>query len=221
MNGTYSASGSGDPQPPVQTPVQAPVQTPVQKVERVDPDADILLALARGKSGALAALMDRHLASIKSAARYMLGDEMMAEDIAQEVFLRAWKQAPDWQPGQAKFSTWLHRVAKNLCYDRLRKKNEIYPETVPDMVDDRPEASQTLEANQNHNAQKSRIEHAMAGLPERQRMAIILCHYRELSQIEAAAIMEVGVRAYESLLARARNNLRDQLQNHKSELLES
>lgn len=209
MNGTHSASGSRDP------------QTSSQILGRVDPDADILLALARGEPTALSALMDKHLAAIKSAAWHMLGDEMMAEDIAQEVFLRAWKQAPNWQPGQAKFSTWMHRVAKNLCYDRLRKKKEIYPSTVPDMVDDRPEALQSLETSQNHAAQKTKIKQAMASLPERQRMAITLCHYRELSQIDAAEIMQVGVRAYESLLARARKNLREQLQSHKSELLEN
>lgn len=213
MNGTHSASGSHDPQTPVHEPAPAH--------ESVDPDADILSSLAHGSSAALAQLMDRHLAAVKSAAWHMLGDEMMAEDIAQEVFLRAWKQAPNWQPGKAKFSTWLHRVGKNLCYDRLRKKKEVYPETLPEMVDDSPQAAQTLEINQGHSAQKSRIEQAMAGLPERQRMAITLCHYRELSQMEAAAIMEVGVRAYESLLARGRKNLREQLQSHKSELLES
>jgi len=200
MIGTHSASGSNDPQ--------------------IDPDADIVLRLANGQASALGELMDRHLAAIKSSARYMLGDEMMAEDIAQDVFLRAWKQAPNWQPGRAKFSTWMHRVAKNLCYDRLRKKTETYPETVPEMVDAEPIASQMIENTQEHRAQKSKIEHAMAQLPDRQRMAITLCHYRELSQIEAADIMEIGVRAYESLLARGRKNLRGQLERHKKELLE-
>jgi len=204
MNGTHSASGSHEPQPP----------------GKEDPDADILSDLARGQSAALGVLMDRHLAAIKGAAYYMLRDEMMAEDIAQEVFLRAWKQAPHWQPGQAKFSTWLYGVARNLCYDRLRKKQEIYPETVPDMVDNSPEAAQILQNQQNHSAQKSKIERAMANLPERQHMAITLCHYQELSQVEAAYIMEIGVRAYESLLARARKNLKEQLQSYKSELLE-
>ena len=205
MNGTHSESGLNDP----------------PDLRKVDPDADILSDLARGQSSALAILMDRHLAAIKATAHYMLGDEMMAEDIAQEVFLRAWKQVPNWQPGTAKFSTWLHRVTRNLCYDRLRKKKEVYPETVPDMVDDSPEALQVLQDRQNHSAQKSTIELALARLPERQRMAITLCHYQELSQSEAADIMEVGVRAYESLLARARKNLKEQLQSHKSELLES
>lgn len=205
MNGTHSASGSNDP----------------PTSPKVDPDADILTDLACGKHAALSTLMDRHLKAVKSTAHYMLGDEMMAEDIAQEVFLRAWKQAPNWQPGQAKFSTWLHRVTRNLCTDRLRKKKEIYPETVPDMVDESPEASQVLQDQQNHSAQKSKIEQALANLPERQRTAITLCHYQELSQTEAANILEVSVRAYESLLARARKNLKEQLQSHKSELLES
>lgn len=205
MNGTQSASGSHDPHSP----------------DRVDPDADILLDLARGSSSALSALMDRHLKAVKSTAHYMLGDEMMAEDIAQEVFLKAWKHAPNWQPGKAKFSTWLHRVTRNLCYDRLRKKKEIYPETVPDIASDHPEASQVIQERQNHSVQKSKIEQALANLPERQRMAITLCHYRELSQFEAADIMEVSVHAYESLLARARKHLKEQLQSHKSELLEN
>jgi len=60
----------------------------------------------------------------------------------------------------------------------------------------------------------------MAQLPDRQRMAITLCHYRELSQIEAADIMQIGIRAYESLLARGRKNLRAQLLRYKKELLE-
>lgn len=208
MNGTVSTSGSQLPQP-------------AKTVD--DPDADILLALGHGgreAHEALGQLMDRHLAGIKSAARHMLGDEMMAEDIAQEVFLRAWKQAPNWQSGQAKFSTWLHTVTKNLCYDRLRKKKEIYSDVVPDMQDDRPEAAQTLADRETHSAQKSKIERAMQALPKRQRMAITLCHYQNLPQREAAEIMEVGLRAYESLLARGRKNLRTQLEQYKSELLD-
>lgn len=208
MNGTYSASGSLDPQISKKT------------LQRVDPDADIILALGRGEADALNQLMNRHLANIKSSARHMLGDEMMAEDIAQEVFLRAWKQAPNWQSGQAKFSTWLHRVTKNLCYDRLRKTQEIYPDTVPDIMDDSPQAAQVLADRQTHTAQKSKIEQAMAALPKRQRMAITLCHYQDFSQGEAAEIMEVGVHAYESLLARGRKNLRTQLEQYKSELLD-
>ena len=205
MTGTHSASGSRRLQ---------------RDLARRDPDADILTRLASGQTSALGELMDRHLAAIKSCAWHMVGDEMIAEDIAQDVFIKAWKQAPNWQAGKAKFSTWLYRVTKNLCYDCLRKKTEIYPETVPDMVDDGPLANKMIELKQTNAAQKSRVEQAMAQLPIRQRMAITLCHYRELSQAEAAEIMDIGVRAYESLLARGRKNLRVRLQSHKQELLE-
>ncbi len=205
MTGTQPASGSGHLQ---------------RDLAPRDPDADILLKLARGQSSALDELMNRHLAAIKSCAWHMVGDEMMAEDIAQDVFIKAWKQAPSWQEGRAKFSTWLYRVTKNMCYDRLRKKTEIYPEILPDMVDERLLANQVIEQDQTRKAQKTRVERAMAHLPKRQRLAITLCHYRELSQIEAADIMEIGVRAYESLLARGRKNLRKQLLRHKPEILE-
>ena len=203
MNGTTPASGAAPP----------------QHTKVADPDADLLLSLARGDHPALGELMNRHLGAIKSLAWHMMGDEMIAEDVAQEVFLRAWKQAPNWQKGKAKFSTWLHRVAKNLCYDRLRKKGEIYSDNLPDMPDETSGAAQVLIENETGERQKIRIEAAMDKLPERQRLAITLCHYQELSQIQAAEIMELGVRAYESLLARGRRNLRKHLCAYKTELL--
>ena len=184
-----------------------------------DPDADVLKALAQGDAQALNVLMQRHLGAIKSVAWHMLGDEMRAEDIAQEVFLRAWKQAPNWQSGQAKFSTWMHRVAKNLCYDVLRKKTETLSDTIPEMADVAPVAPQVILAQEAEENRHGKLAAALEKLPERQRMAITLCHYQDMSQVEAAAIMDVGVRAYESLLARARRNLRGFLATHKEELL--
>ena len=188
-----------------------------------DPDAEYLLALCQGtqnqKSQALAILMDRHLKSIKSLAWHMMRDEMIAEDIAQETFLKAWNNAQNWEPGRAKFSTWLHRVAKNDCYDRLRKKREIYSDTVPEMQDGSPNAAQMMIIDETETTQKKVVEMALQKLPERQLAAITLCHYENESQIEAAEIMEIGVRAYESLLARARRNMRDELSALKQELL--
>ena len=190
---------------------------------REDPDADILVALAQGtqneKSQALATLMNRHLGSIKSLAWHMMGDEMTAEDIAQETFLKAWNQAERWEPGRAKFSTWLHRVAKNACLDRLRKKREIYSDTVPELKDESLNAAQIMMSEETEQTQKEYVTMALQKLPERQLAAITLCHYENKSQNEAADILEIGVRAYESLLARARRNLRDELSAYKTELI--
>lgn len=203
MTGQNSASGLEHPRP--------------------DPDAECLLALSQGsqneKSQALAALMDRHLKSIKSLAWHMMGDEMEAEDIAQETFLKAWNHAGKWEPGRAKFSTWLHRVAKNACYDRLRKKTEIYSDDVPEIQDGAPNAVQVMMSKETETTHKQHVELALQKLPERQLAAITLCHYENKSQIEAAEILEIGVRAYESLLARARQSLRDELSAYKTELI--
>lgn len=188
-----------------------------------DPDAEVLITLRDGapneKSKALSMLMDRHLKSIKTLAWHIMGDEMIAEDIAQETFLKAWTNAGKWEPGRAKFSTWLHRVAKNNCFDRLRKKKEIYSDAIPEVEDDEPNAAQLMMKIETDLAQKKEIGFALKKLPKRQLAAITLCHYQNKSQTEAAEILEIGVRAYESLLARARRNLRGELDGLQSELL--
>lgn len=181
----------------------------------VDPDANILTAMAQGDSDALGTLMDRHLNSIKALAWYMLGDELSAEDVAQEVFLKSWVHAEKWEPGRAKFITWMRRVTTNTCLDRLRKKREILSDTVPEMVDDTPLA----DAGMIENELGIHVRKAILELPDRQRAAITLCHYQNLSQKEAAGILEISVDAYESLLARGRRSLRKALENDKQALL--
>lgn len=136
----------------------------------------------------------------------MLGDRTEAEDVTQETFLRAWKTLPDWEP-RAKLSTWLHRVALNLCYDRLRKKRESYPGELPDLADTAPTPANALDQSQRVSA----IERAIAELPERQAAALTLCALQDHSQAEAAEIMDTSIEALESLLARARRTLKAKL----------
>ena len=89
-----------------------------------DPDEDLVRRVGQGDPAAIQAMVARKLPRMLALAQRMLGDAAEAEDVAQEVMLRAWKQAPRWTPGQAKFDTWLHRVALTLCYDRLRRRRE-------------------------------------------------------------------------------------------------
>ena len=170
----------------------------------VDPDEDLVRRVGEGDAAAIQAMVARKLPRMLSLAQRMLGDAAEAEDVAQEAMVRAWRQAPRWTPGQARFDTWLHRVGLNLCYDRLRRRREIATDAVPDGVDDGPAPDRGLLAAETG----ARVEQALARLPQRQREAIVLCHYQELGNIEAAALMEVSVEALESLLSRGRRALR-------------
>lgn len=169
-------------------------------------DLDRITRAAAGDPAAVSALVDRYSSGVFALATRMLGDAAEAEDVTQETFLRAWKALPDWQP-RAKFSTWLHRVALNLCYDRLRKRREMTVDEMPERQDPGPTPPEQLEQAQRVRA----IESAIADLPERQAAALTLCALQGHSQAEAAEIMEVSVEALESLLARARRTLRASL----------
>ena len=172
-----------------------------------DPDEDLVRRVGQGDPAAIQAMVARKLPRMLALANRMLGDPAEAEDVAQEAMLRAWKQAPRWTPGQAKFDTWLHRVGLNLCYDRLRRRREVPTEAPPDRPDDGPAPDRGLMAAETG----ARVDAALARLPDRQREAIVLCHYQELTNIEAASLMSVSVDALESLLSRGRRALRQTL----------
>lgn len=178
-----------------------------------DPDEALLARVAKGEPAAVRALVARKLPRLLALGQRMLGESAEAEDVAQETFVRAWKQAGSWKPGAARFDTWLHRVALNLCYDRLRRRREVAMDNPPDHPDEGPGPDRGLQAND----VGKRVAVAMAALPDRQREAVTLCHYQELSNIEAAALMAISVEALESLLSRGRRTLRAAL----SDMVES
>lgn len=100
-----------------------------------DPDADLLARVARQDPAAVRSLVAHKLPRLLALATRLLGDRMEAEDVAQEVFVRIWKQASRWREGEAKVDTWVHRVALNLCYDRLRGRREVPHDDLPDELD--------------------------------------------------------------------------------------
>ena len=171
-----------------------------------DADDDLVMRAGRGDQRAIRALVSHKGPRIFALATRMLGDMAEAEDVVQEAFLRTWRFAPKWQPGAARFDTWLHRVALNLCYDRLRRRVSTV-ELAPDQLDTGPPPDRGLHAQDIGR----RVDMALQGLSTRQREAVILCHYQELSNIEAAKVMEISVEALESLLARGRRALRQAL----------
>ncbi|MES1264742.1 MAG: sigma-70 family RNA polymerase sigma factor, partial [Variovorax sp.] len=92
-----------------------------------DPDAPLLARMGRGEPQAVRDMVARKLPRLLSLAQRLLGRRSEAEEVAQEAFVRIWKQAGHWQSGPARFDTWLHRVALNLCYDRLRNRRDEEP----------------------------------------------------------------------------------------------
>ncbi|CAN5338945.1 RNA polymerase sigma factor [soil metagenome] len=170
-------------------------------------DEALVVRIGVGDPMAIRAFIGRKGPRMLALARRMLGDAMEAEDVVQDVFLRVWKQAPSWTPGPARFDTWMHRVALNLCYDRLRKRREQPMAEPPEQIDEGPAPDSGLIAGDLGR----RVDAALADLPERQREAVVLCHYQALTNIDAAALMEISVEALESLLSRGRRTLRASL----------
>jgi len=176
-------------------------------------DEDLMVLAGRGDRAACSTLVERHLGRVVTFAYRMLGNRSDAEDAAQEVFLRVWAAATGWRGG-SRFTTWLHRVAANVCLDRLSKVQRmrdvstVDPSQLAEIADPRPDPSSAA-----HAADVARHVHeALATLPPTQRLAVTLCHCEGLRNIEAAAIMEISVEALESLLARGRRAMRARLQ---------
>lgn len=182
--------------------------------EAVRADAVLVARVGAGDSGACRTLMDAHLGRIHAFAWRMLGDAGEAEDVSQEAFLRLWRQAGKWR-ADAQAGTWLHRVAHNLCVDRLRKRRGDAGDELPELADPSPGPA----AEHQRTQVASMVEGALARLPERQRAAIALVHYQEFGNIEAADIMGVSVEALESLLARGRRALREALADVRDDLM--
>lgn len=175
-------------------------------------DDQLMARAARGDRAAFAALVARHAARAASIAVRVSGNRSDAEEIVQEAFLRAWQKAPDWQAqadhaNGAAVSTWLYRVVVNLCLDRRRRPAWDGIEAAGDIADPAPGAFAAVA----HGEAARRVAAAVAALPERQRAALTLCHYENLSNAEAAAILDLSVGAVESLLVRARRTLRAKL----------
>lgn len=166
--------------------------------------------IARGDAGAFRELSTTHLKSIVTFSYRLLWNHAEAEDVAQETFLRAWQHAGDYEP-QAKVSTWLHRIARNLAIDRLRKQKTHGDQIIHDEERDAAPASRGPGQLLLSKATAISVQHALTQLPERQSTALSLCHEQGYSHPEIAEVLECSVEAVESLLSRGRTKLRELL----------
>ncbi|MCA3509236.1 MAG: RNA polymerase sigma factor [Rhodobacter sp.] len=177
-------------------------------------DEALLVLYANGDPWAARALTLRLAPRLLGFAARMLADRTEAEDVTQEAMLRLWRMAPDWRQGGTGVSTWLYRVASNLCLDRLRKSRPRGLEDVAEPEDAAPGVvARLIEADR-----MQALDRALAALPDRQRQAIVLRHIEGLTNPEIAAVMDIGVEAVESLVARGKKGLAALLSGQRAEL---
>lgn len=171
-------------------------------------DAALMAEVACGDVEAFSLLVERHSPSLYRVAMRMLSDSAEAEDVVQDCFTRLWQNAPGWKPSGAGLVGWLHRVTMNLCFDRRRRFRVVTVETLPDPADDAPLADRIMESKQAAQA----VGAALADLPDRYRAALVLCYYEDFSNALAAEVLDLNIKAMESLLFRARRQMRGLLE---------
>jgi RNA polymerase sigma-70 factor (ECF subfamily) len=167
-------------------------------------DEELMARVQQRDQEAFTRLLDRHLAGLRRFLQRFTGNPADADELTQEAMLRIWSHARRWQPDRVKFSTWLYRIARNLTIDRHRQRRDTSSEALEAIVDSTPDAFTQIDEER----RKQRTQIAVAALPERQRTALLLCHFDGFSNQEAAAVLDVSVDALESLLSRARRTLK-------------
>jgi len=178
-------------------------------------DDALLDLVALHREDAFRLLVERHIDRAYAVAYRILTSGPDAEDAVQDAFLQVWMRRGTWQPGKAKFSTWLFRVVTNRCIDLLRKSKANVTDELPELEDGNSDQSEELERSEAADI----LEKAMLKLPDQQRVAIVLSYNENLSNSEIAEILDTTVSAVESLLKRGRQKLRDLLKRHSSEVL--
>lgn len=182
---------------------------------------DLMCRVAAGDKPAFEALVYRHQRPVFNFFFRFLGDRAEAEDLTQEVFLRVWKSAGTYKP-QAQFTTWLYRIALNLGINRqrsLRIRNWFTPSEPASQLQKSNETfigqtgvtSTTPEDDVIQMELSQQMRKALDGLPTSQRVALILKIYDGWTYLEISQIMGRSVSAVDSLLIRAKKNLRKKI----------
>lgn len=188
-----------------------------------DPGVQLMLRFQRGDEAAFDELVRKHQRGVVSLTYRYVGDPGAAEDMAQDVFVRVYKARASYRP-EAKFTTWLYRIATNLCLNELRDREKYRP--LPMSETSREEgdsdggparspldvgAADPPSSGLEREELRRAVAEAVKGLPPQQRMAVILLRWHGRSYEEIADAMDTTVKAVKSLLSRAKENLKTRL----------
>ena len=182
-----------------------------------DPDVRVMLRVRADEPGAFEELVELFQRRLVAVMAHVVGDPTEAEDLAQEAFLRVYRARKKYRP-RSKFSTWLFTIANNLALNslRARQRKPVVPLATTDSgpLGPRPQ-EQLVRDHRSGPMQKVQrqelagvIQEALAGLGERQRVAVVLNKFEDMNYAEIAEVMGLTTKAVKSLLSRARMNLR-------------
>ncbi len=182
-------------------------------------DAEIMLAVAAGDEAGYNYLVTKYHRQIIHFLFRMVHNEAVAEELAQEVFLRVYRSRESYR-AEAKFSTWLYRIATNLAVNHARDtKHERMAQTLeldapdsesgsmPEVADDDPNVEQRILREERMEAIRAQVR----ALPERQRLAVLMHKYQEMDYRQIGEVLKLSESATKSLLFRAYQTLRERL----------
>ncbi|MBI4566637.1 MAG: sigma-70 family RNA polymerase sigma factor [Planctomycetes bacterium] len=173
-----------------------------------DPDVELMLKFQGGDERAFDELLFRHQKSILNLAYRYVGERSLAEDAAQDIFLKVYRARRSYHP-QAKFSTWLYRIAVNHCLNAIRARRAAEA-----TLTDAAASAETNPGGPNpQDDLREEVRRAVDALPENQRMAVILLRFHQFSYEEISESMGLSLVAVKSLLFRARETLKEKLKH--------
>lgn len=197
-------------------------ESSAQRYTLQDPDVRLMLEVRDDNAAAFDELMLRYQNRLVTVLEHLVGRRDLAEDLAQEVFLRVYRARKRYMAG-AKFSTWLYTIANHVAANALRSMSRRHEVNLSTPTNDSGPASSldrmalaASGAMPTRQADKAElcdvVRKALSGLSERQRMAVLLNKFEDMSYADIAVTMEMSPQAVKSLLSRARVNLKDILE---------
>jgi RNA polymerase sigma-70 factor, ECF subfamily len=182
----------------------------------LDYDAELMLRVKDGDGASFGLLLEKHRSSVIHFLYRMVQDQPVAEELAQEVFLRVYRSRSSYEP-TAKFTTWLFRIATHLALNALRDgRNERVHERLdrgsPELpVRQVPDGRPTVEQSMLYQARLDEVRRAIKMLPDKQRAAVLMHKYQEMEYSQIAKALKCSESAVKSLLFRAYETLRARL----------